>query len=79
MVVQCETSSSILFVGSEADHTKGELLTPRTAERCPQLQAHVQSMSWGHGAMGSGRGILSKYIDRVDLDADQRDIGVMLA
>ena len=52
MVVQCETSSThrlSFFVGSEADHTKGELLTPRTAERCSQLQAHMLSMSWGHG------------------------------
>lgn len=51
MVVQGETSSThrpSFFVGSEADHTKGELLTPRTAERCPQLQAHMLSMSWGH-------------------------------
>jgi len=30
-----------------ADHTKGELLTPRTAERCPQLQGVVPQMPSG--------------------------------
>eukprot|EP00434_Breviolum_minutum_P033155 symbB.v1.2.029336.t2/scaffold3199.1/size61439/6 len=30
-----------------ADHTKGELLTPRTAERCPQLQGVVPQMPGG--------------------------------
>ena len=35
---RCQWGSSI----PEADHVKGELLTPRTAERCPQIQVRFR-------------------------------------